>query len=182
VGDRSIDRAWRDELAVELRRSGMTYLAIAEAMGIGEATARRAVLGLDRRSKPAPVRSQNRLAGTYKGPRRADATRYELTTGASHGEERKTKFLKRRAVKATDADMSGCRQRTVSLGARAKCLLTKELTGYAVSRASREATPISATFSLYGGGSCRSSTVEKRRASVEKTTSPSRRASGAPMQ
>ena len=33
VEDASVDRPRRDELAVDLRRSGMTYVAIAEALG-----------------------------------------------------------------------------------------------------------------------------------------------------
>jgi DNA-binding NarL/FixJ family response regulator len=55
----------RDELAVDLLRSGMTYLAIAEALGIREATARRAVLDLDRTLTPLPP------AGTGDLPERS---------------------------------------------------------------------------------------------------------------
>ncbi len=67
VEDRSVDRARRDELTVDLRRSGMTYLAIAEALGIGEATARRAVLALDRRSAPLPSGTRKDLPQSITG-------------------------------------------------------------------------------------------------------------------
>jgi hypothetical protein len=50
------------------------------------------------------------------------------------------------------------------------------------SSTSRAATPGNETFSLYGGGSRTSSILEKRRASVPRATSPSRRANGAPTQ
>lgn len=60
-------RAERADRAVELRRSGMTYLAIAETLGIGEATARRAVLGLDRTSTPLPSEARKGLPERIKG-------------------------------------------------------------------------------------------------------------------
>ena len=52
VPDSAANRAQRDERAVELRRSGLTYRGIAVALSISEATARRAVLGLDRSQLP----------------------------------------------------------------------------------------------------------------------------------
>ena len=66
VPDSAADRGQRDERAVELRRSGLTYVAIAEALGIGEATARRAVLGLDRHSAPSRRRAKD-LPEVVKG-------------------------------------------------------------------------------------------------------------------